>query len=139
MASITPPQLQDLGLGEVRSAELSRQQPGAGARWPGPRPGLTSRVGFPSRRSSPTGLPVTRWIAEDVEQVVAELKGLAEGQPEGRQGTGQLAGPGGRSQGGPEVEGPLDGVLGRLVPADPPGPVDHCRDGWGLDRGPVLA
>ena len=35
-------------------------------------------VGLPSRRSSPTGLPVSVFVAERAEQVVAELEGLAE-------------------------------------------------------------
>ena len=52
-------------------------------------------------------------VAEDAEQVVAQLEGLAERQPERRQrveGRGSRAG-----QRGADVQRPLDGVLRRLV------------------------
>ena len=50
----------------------------------------TSTVRLPSTRSSPAGLPVVDRVAEDAEQVVAQLERLAERQPERRQ-LGQLA------------------------------------------------
>ena len=45
----------------------------------------TSTVRLPSTRSSPAGLPVVAGVAEDAEQVVAQLERLAERQPEGGQ------------------------------------------------------
>ena len=44
----------------------------------------TSGVSLPSRRSSPTGLPVTDCVAEHAEQVVAQLERLAEREAERR-------------------------------------------------------
>ena len=46
------------------------------------RASATSTVRLPSIRSSPAGLPVDRRVAEDAEQVVAQLERLAERQPE---------------------------------------------------------
>ena len=73
----------------------------------------TSTVRLPSIRSSPAGLPVVGRVAEDAEQVVAQLERLAQRQPERAQ-LGQLA-LAAAGQRGADVERPLDGVLRRLV------------------------
>ena len=44
-----------------------------------------STVRLPSRRSSPEGLPVTRFVAEDAEHVIAQLERHADRMPERRQ------------------------------------------------------
>ena len=48
----------------------------------------SSGVGLPSRRSSPTGLPVTARVAERADHVVAHLEGVAERQPVARSAPG---------------------------------------------------
>ena len=45
----------------------------------------TRTVRLPSTRSSPAGLPVTVGVAEDAEQVVAQLEGLTQRQAEAGQ------------------------------------------------------
>ena len=61
-------------------------------------------------------LPGLRRVAEDAEDVVAQLEGLTERDSVGavlRQQFWRCP-----SQGGPEVQWAFDGVLGRLVPRD---------------------
>ena len=74
----------DVVVVEVGGA-VAGEDGGVGAGRRGATAMACSSVGLPSRRSSPTGLPVTRRVAEHAEQVVAQLEGLAEGQAEGRQ------------------------------------------------------
>ena len=98
----------------------------------------SSGVGLPSRRSSPTGLPVSDGVAERAEHVVAQLERVAERQAVGGQRRRELAEPAGER--GAEVQRPLDGVLARLVARDALGP----RRGWsgrarGADDVEVLA
>ena len=96
--------------GAERGVERARPRRGERRRAPG-RP---ARCACPRRRSSPAGLPVVAGVAEDAEQVVAQLERLAERQPEAAE---LLERPSGvrAGQRGADVERPLDGVLGGLV------------------------
>ena len=75
---------------------LGRQRRARARRRARPRPraeqrgsaSATRTVRLPSSRSSPAGLPVTDGVAEDAEQVVAQLEGLARGA--GRSGEQRL-------------------------------------------------
>src|ERR1700722_6315884 len=62
-------------------------------------------------------------IAEGTQDVVAELERLAQREPIPAEGRSHFPQTLGGSQGQSEVKGSLDGVLGRLVAADPPGQV----------------
>ena len=105
-----------------RGAEAVSSSRAAGARWRRRRPGLASRVGLPSRRSSPTGLPVTAGSPKTSSRSSRSWNASPSGRPKADRGPASSVGPGRGGQGGAEVERALDGVLGRLVAADPPGP-----------------
>ncbi len=66
---------------EARVAEQRADASPPGPGWRVSRAMATSTVRLPSRRSSPAGLPVCGRVAEDAEDVVAQLEGLAERQP----------------------------------------------------------
>ena len=76
-------QLVDVGVAERRAegARRAARRPRGGA---ASSARATSTVRLPSTRSSPAGLPVVGRVAEDAEQVVAQLEGLAERQAEAR-------------------------------------------------------
>ena len=101
-----------------RSGRRPGRAPRAGPAWRPPTARASSGVGLPSRRSSPTGLPVIDGVAERTHHVVAHLERVAERQPVGAERREQLVGPVGRGQHGAEVQRALDGVLAALVAAD---------------------
>ena len=71
-----------VGRGRARRPRRARRRAGRGpARWRC----ASSGVGLPSRRSSPTGLPVTAVVAEHAEHVVAQLERVAERERRSRQ------------------------------------------------------
>ena len=79
----------------------------------------SSGVGLPSRRSSPTGLPVTAGVAERADHVVAHLEGVAERQAVGAQrGQQRRRRASGDGEHRAEVQRALDRVLAALVAGD---------------------
>ena len=93
-----------------------------------------STVRLPSRRSSPAGLPVVAGVAEDPEQVVAQLERVAEVEAVARERREVVrVGAAGRR---PDEQRVLDGVLRALVADDAAGPLDPLggRPGRPTDR-----
>ena len=97
----------------TRAVPSERSRSAASAGEAASRARATSTVRLPSTRSSPAGLPVVAGVAEDAEQVVAQLERLAQRQPERRQRGHRRRRRAG--EGGADVQRPLDGVLRRLV------------------------
>ena len=75
----------------LRSGSPRRPGRGPGRGRPASVAAASSGVGLPSRRSSPTGLPVAVLVAEHAEHVVAQLEGLAQRVAVGREHLPQLA------------------------------------------------
>ena len=105
----------DLGVVEVGPAEVLEP--------PRRRPGRARRRRRDERRELALAQVVTDRLAGDgdvpehPEDVVAQLEGLAERQPERAERVGELFEAAGER--GAEMQRPLDGVLPRLVPLDP--------------------
>ena len=72
-------------------------------------------------RSPPTGLPVTRLVAERTHHVVAHLECVAQRQSVVAEVGQEFVGPVGCGEHGTEVQRALDRVLAGLVAADPLG------------------
>src|SRR6266480_825316 len=105
----------DLGVIEVGPAQVlepARRRPGRARRSRGDERRELALAQVVTDRLAGDG-----GVAEDTEDVVAQLEGRTERQPEGAERIGELVEP--SRQRRAEMQGPLDGVLPGLVPLDP--------------------
>src|SRR2546430_13261574 len=105
----------DLGVVEVGRAQVlepARRRPGRARRGRGDERRELALAQVVADRLAGDG-----GVVEDTENVVAQLEGRTERQPEGAEGIGELVEA--SCQRRAEMQGPFDGVLPGLVPLDP--------------------
>ena len=106
----------------VRAAAVRRRRRG-------PTAAASSGVSLPSRRSSPTGLPVTAASPNTPSRSSRIWNASPSGRPKALSGAAQLVEP--ARERGAEVQRALDRVLARLVPLDRARPAPASRSPLG--------